>query len=328
MNIKTTIVIITLIACSCSKERAFENKINTQSNRAAIVVDTVPINDLGQETFNGYTGGLYPGGVNNPRGRYALDLLSTCKNINPIDTFGNPSATNGKILFVSLGFSTGSQNMLALQKKTIGNPLTNPKLSLLSFNKGSGTGMLNNIMNPNDPYWDFVSTRINETKTSYRQVQIIYLETEDSTKITSFPGRPIQVKNELESCFRLFKQKFPNVKLVYLLARTTTFGNWNIINREPCPYYLGWACKWAIEDQIKGVTGTKYKGPNAVSPMITWGFYQWAQEKPRVTDGFKWTVDLMKDGLHANDIGKDTLAKRFQKFLLNDKYAKNWYAKQ
>jgi len=328
MNIKTTsIFLIVFCATACSKEKSFTPQVNGQRDIAATTkTDTIPINDLGKGTFNGYSGGLYPGGSNNPTGRYSLDLLTRCKNIAPIDTFGNPS-TNGKVLFVSIGFSTGSQNMLTLQKKTIGNPLTNPKLSLLSFSLGSGMAMLNNVMNPNDPYWNFVATRINETKTSFRQVQIIYLETEDSTKITSFPGRPLQVKNELESCLRVFKQKFPNVKLVYLLARTTTFGNWNIVNREPCPYYLGWACKWAIEDQIKGVPGTEYKGTKAVAPMVTWGFYQWAQAAPRKTDGFKWTADLMKDGLHANETGKDTLATRFQNFLLTDKYAKNWYAK-
>jgi hypothetical protein len=183
-------------------------------------------------------------------------------------------------------------------------------------------------MNPDDPYWGYVAGRLKDSNTSFRQVQIIYLETEDSTDINSFPGRPLQVKNELETCFRVFKQKFPNVKLVYLLARTTTYFNQYVFNTEPCPYYFGWACKWAIEDQINGVHGTEYKGKNKVSPMITWGFYQWATSTPRKTDGFKWSESLMKpDGLHANLIGADTLSTRFQNFLLTDEYAKNWYAK-
>ncbi len=99
-------------------------------------------------------------------------------------------------------------------------------------------------------------------------------------------------------------------------------------NTEPGPYYFGWACKWAIQDQIRKVPGTEYKGPNAVAPMITWGFYQWADSLPRKTDNFYWRYSQTKDGLHANEAGQDTLATRFQKFLLKDQRAKLWYAAQ
>lgn len=327
MKIITTISLVVFFAIACSKENAFKNQANNQSDIAVTKTQAlVPLNDLGPGTFNGYVGGLYPGGLNSPTGTYAVDLLKVCRGITPLDTFGNPSAQGGKILFVSLGWSTCGNNMRALEAKTVNNPLTNPKLLFVTLNSGRGLARLNDVMNPNDPYWDIVSSQIKTANTSYRQVQIIYLETEDSTKIKSFPGRPLQVKNELESCFRVFKQKFPNVKLVYLLARTTTFGIQHIFNTEPCPYDFGWACKWAIEDQINGVAGTAYKGPNKVSPLITWGFYQWADSLPRTTDGFYWRASESSDGLHANSVGQDTLSTRFQHFLLTDRFAKNWYA--
>ena len=330
MKTKTfTFIIIALSVIGCSKEKDFTTQVNGQNNSAATVTtDNIPINDLGTGKFKGYTGGLYPNGQNDASGMYAIDLFQTCHNITPLDTFGNPSPQKGKVLFISMGWSTCAQNMRALQAKTTGNPLTNPKLLLLTCNNGAGTARVNNIMNPNDPYWKLVAKDLRDANSSFRQVQIIYLETEDSSKNTSFPGRPLEVKNDLQSCFRVFEQKFPNIKLVYLLARTTTFGNHDhIFNLEPCPYYFGWACKWAIEDQINGVEGTAYKGANKVSPMITWGFYQWATSTPRITDGFKWTADLTQDGMHANDAGRDTLSTRFQNFLLTDKYAKNWYGK-
>ena len=330
MKINTTILLIAVFVTACSKENSFKTKSNDQSDIAAITRTVFkPINDLGTGTFKGYTGGLYPGGLNYPTGSYAVDLFKTCHSITPLDTFGNYSSTeSGKILFVSLGWSTCGNNMRALNNKTIGNPRTNPKLLLLPLNSGSGLARLNNVMNPNDPYWNNVAILIKQANASFRQVQIIYLETEDSTHNVSFPGRPLQVKNELESCFRVFKQKFPNVKIVYLLARTTTFGaNQHIFNKEPCPYYFGWACKWAIEDQINGIAGTAYKGSNNVSPLITWGFYQWADSLPRSTDDFYWRASETADGLHANSVGQDTLSSRFQNFLLTNRYAKNWYAK-
>ena len=62
-----------------------------------------------------------------------------------------------------------------------------------------------------------------------------------------------------------------------MLGRTTTFeGVTQLTNKEPCPYYNGWACKFMIEDQINGVPGTEYKGDSAVAPLVTWGWYEWA----------------------------------------------------
>ncbi len=182
-------------------------------------------------------------------------------------------------------------------------------------------------MNPDDPYWNHVTQILTGgAHSSYRQVQIIYVEADDSSKNNIvFPDRAIKVKQDLQECFRVYKQKFPNVRIVYLLARTRTFGNQELFNREPSPYYFGWACKWAIEDQINGVPGTQYKGKKPVSPLITWGFYQWADSLPRTTDSFYWRFSETKDGLHANDEGGDTLSTRFQNFLLTDKNASLWY---
>jgi hypothetical protein len=329
MRTISTIILISILIAGCSKENNVKIQTSDYSNGIIDKTATLtPLNDLGKRKFKGYMGGLYPNGINHPAGTYAKDLLAICRNLTPLDTSGNPSAQGGKIVFASIGWSISGQNLVALKAKTQGNPLTNPKLAFYNFSEGKGQARINNIMNPDDSYWDLVATRVKNLHTSYRQVQIIYLESEDSTDNTSFPARPLQVKDELEACFRVFKQKFPNVKLVYLLGRTTTFGNYqNIFNTEPCPYYFGWACKWAIEDQVNGVPGTEYKGPSIVSPLITWGFYDWATSTPRKTDGFTWTVDETTDGLHGNDAGKDSISTRWQNFLLTDRFAKKWYAK-
>jgi len=310
----------------CSKENS-TSKLQTGTLNSLIRRDTaiVPLNDLRTGTFKGYIGGLYPGGANEPSGQYAADLLAVSNLIVPIDKSGNPSSSTGKIVFISLGASVGGKNMKALIRKTANNPATNPKLLLLNCNQGAGFASLNSIMNPNDSYWDRVHETITN-KTSYRQVQVIYLETDDSARVR-WPDKPKIVSKNIETCLRVFKKKFPNLKVVYVLGRTRTFGYLKNYNREPGPYYFGWACKWAIEDQINRVPGTEYKGPNAVAPMITWGFYEWADSLPRKTDRFYWRSSQTADGLHANEVGQDTLTTRFQKFLLTDQYASMWYAK-
>jgi hypothetical protein len=324
LKISTTIIVI-LFFIACSKEDS-PNQLNTERVDNAIRRDTakIPLNDLGTGTFRGYMGGLYPNGANKPSGRYADDLLTASKSIIPIDRHGNPSDT-GKIVFISLGASVGGHMMKALIPKTENNPLTNPSLLLINCNQGAGFASLNHIMNPNDSYWDRVDHTITN-KTSAKQVQVIYLETDDTTEI-KWPNKANLVRDDIDSCLRVFKRKFPNVKVVYVLGRTRTFDNVKEWNKEPGPYYFGWGCKWAIEDQINGASGTKYKGPNTVAPMITWGFYEWADSLPRKTDGFSWRFSQTVDGLHATTEGQDTLTTRFQNFLLTDRYASIWYAR-
>ena len=327
MKIKSTSVLVILLFVACSKENN-NNQLQTTalSNLTAVDTTKIPLNDLGTGTYKGFVGGLYPNGENAPSGTYAADLLNVSNLIIPIDTFGIASPTKGKIVFLSLGGSTGGENMKALQTKTTGNPLTNPKLKLLRGNTGAGMASLNSIMNPKDTYWGHVTQVVNGAKSSYRQVQVIYLETDDSNRIEKWPDRANLDKSDIESCMRTVKQKFPNIKVLYVLGRTRSFGGKPAI-REPAPYYLGWGCKWAIEDQINGVAGTEYKGSSPVAPMITWGFYQWADSLPRTTDDFYWRLSETSDGLHANTTGQDTLSTRFQKFLLTDTYASIWYAK-
>ena len=216
--------------------------------------------------------------------------------------------------------------MTALKGKTVGNLRTNPFLVLVNCNNGSGEGSYNSIINPNDPYWNHVNTVLLASRINAKQVQVIYLESEDSTDTREFPGRPYLVRDEIEQALRICKAKFINLKLVYLLGRTTTFNVTAIHNKEPCPYYNGWAAKFVIEDQINGVAGTQYKGDSAVAPMVTWGFYQWTNGSnvPR-SDGFVWQESDTEDGIHATAAGQDTLASRFQRFLLTDSVASVWY---
>jgi hypothetical protein len=329
MKIKIAAVIITALFITCSKENSPKQELISTGDVLLAKIDTagdIPLNDLGTDTFRGYMGGLYPGGANYASGSYVFDLDSACKFMVPIDTFGNPSP-KGKIVFISLGGSTSAQVMKALKAKTKGNPLTNSNLLLLNCSNGKTSATLTSQMNPLDPYWDHVAQILNGgAHSSFRQVQVIYLESDDSSQNNiTFPARPLLVKQDLQQTFRVYKQKFPNVKIVYLEARTRTFGKAQLSNREPAPYYLGWACKWAIEDQINGVPGTEYKGTNAVSPLITWAFYQWSDSLPRKTDSFYWRFSETIDGLHATDAGLDTLSTRFQNFLLTDMHASLWY---
>ncbi len=332
MKIKTftPLIAFSLLFITCTKQEVTSSVSSASAENSTLPPDIVPINDLGSGLFRGYTGGLYPGGANSPSGQYATDLLNISSAVVPIDTNGVVSSTKGKIAFISLGASIGGKNMKALIPRTKGNPATNPKLLLMNGNEGGKFSSLSQIANPLDPYWYHVNQVTTRNKSSFKQIQVVYLETDEGITTRKFPDRPNQVKAKILATARTIKQKFPNSKVLYLLARTRTFNDQSNhatpYNTEPAPYFFGWACKWAIEDQINGVSGTAYKGANPVAPIMTWGFYQWADSLPRITDDFYWRLSETKDGLHSNDAGEDTLATRFQNFLLSDPNAKKWYA--
>lgn len=322
------LLFIYLALTSCNKD-AVVNSVNSSTVLSA-TLDTakIPLIDMGSKTYLGYNGYLYPNLSNQPLGQYATDLHNFCISIVPLDSLGSPDSLNGRIGFISIGASTCAIMMNALTAKTEGNPLTNPKLLMATCT--SGAESINEIMDPKNRFWNTVTKKLQERNLKAKQVEVAYLETEDSVSTNGFPERPLRTKTEYQKAMRTFKTKFPNIKLVYLLGRPTTFlagSKVKMPNLEPCPYYNGWACKWVIEDQINGVSGTAYKGTKPVSPLVTWGWYEWTDGSavPR-SDGFTWQKEDTGDGLHANEAGADTLSTYFQNFLLTDPNASIWYA--
>ena len=329
-NQLSALLLLAFSACSKMDDKPIRSGV--MNNSASQFTDTIKValTDLGTGTYFGITGGLYPGGLNYPTLQYKRDLKNFAAAIRPLNNIGAVDSTVGKIVLISLGGSTAGHMMRALKLKTKNDTSTNTFLKLIDCSDGHGTGSFQSIANPNDPYWTLVFDAISTNTATPEQVQVIYVESEDSSQVISFPARPYAVKNDIEAAMRACKMKFKNLKLVYFLGRTTTFSDTHDLkqttNREPCPYYNGWATKLAIEDQINGVPGTEYKGANAVAPLLTWGWYQWADGTniPR-QDGFTWQDSDTVDGLHATDVGEDTLSERFKNFLLTDKFASIWY---
>jgi len=317
---------------SCNKDQMNTISSDGTRNNAVALTDTVkvPLIDLGTRTYLGHTGGLYPGGVNSPSGQYKKDLKAFAVAIKPLNGPGAVDSSVGKIVFISMGGSTGGRNMDSLKAKTLRYAERNPYLKLINACNGGGDASLQQISAPNTDYWTHVSQVILGAHSTLKQVQVVYLESEDSlSTILGFPARPNQYKADLEAAIRTCKVKLPNLKLIYVLGRTTTFGTTKTTNSEPCPYYNGWGDKFMIADQINGVPGTEYKGANAVAPMVTWAFYQWTNGStvPRTTDGFVFDESLSYDGVHATPEGQDSLSTRFQNFLITDKFANIWYKK-
>ncbi|CAN5215306.1 hypothetical protein BH11BAC6_BH11BAC6_09420 [soil metagenome] len=324
------VLAVCMFACRKEQSKTQTAFISSENMNIPLDADTekIPLTDLGTGTYFGYAGGLYPNGENEPSGDYAQDLFEFSSAIVPLDGNGNYAPTTGKIGFISIGASTCSIMMNNLRKKIKQSPLTNPRL-LMANCTGGGESVQEINDTISNAYWRTVDRKLGQNSLLAKQVEVVYMETDDSIRNMIFPARPINTKNQYAVTMQLLLKKFQNLKVVYLIGRTTTFlaSGKKPQNREPGPYYNGWACKFLIEDQINGNIATAYKGPDAVSPMITWGWYEWSVGYQPRNDGFVWTRELTSDGLHANDQGADILSTNFFNFLLNDPFANIWFAK-
>ena len=313
---------------SCKKTGITDQQsANSYNSSNAVNATKVPLTDLGAGTYLGFTGGLYPNGANKPSGTYATDLSAIASSITPLNINGIPDAAGG-VGFIAIGASTCGILFNALRDKAAANSSVNPKLLFATCTEGATS--IEEMQDANASYWNTVQTKLTRNNVTAKQVQVIYIETDDSVYNADFPARPYRVRDKYETVIRLFKIKFPNIKLVYVNGRTTTFidsSKKKIFNTEPCPYYNGWGCKFIIEDQINQVPSMAYKGANAVAPLVTWGWYQWCNANEPRKDGFVWTLNDTSDGLHANSKGANILSNHFIDFLLNDTYAKIWFVK-
>lgn len=70
----------------------------------------VPLNDLGTGTYNGLTGGLYPGGSNvRPTAHTNAGVNIAQNQVLPRNASGQVDLVNGKVVLISIGMSNTTQ---------------------------------------------------------------------------------------------------------------------------------------------------------------------------------------------------------------------------
>jgi hypothetical protein len=146
---------------------------------------------------------------------------------------------------------------------------------------------------------------------------------------TNFGKYTTELKTKYASVMRLLKQKFPNLKLVYLSPRT--YGGYakTRLNPEPFAWYTGWTIKMLIEDQINGDPNLRFRGDDAPVAWLAWGPYLWANgEKTNVHGLFYVEADFAADGTHPSNIGEQKIGKEIQRFFTTDETATPWFIRQ
>jgi len=292
-------------------------------------VGFTPLNDLGTGTYQGFEGGLYPGGASvRPAGHEAAGLAQAALVV-PRDAAGNPDPAGGKIVLLSIGLSNTSIEFSRLMTLAAADPLKDPRVVLV--NGAQGGWAAEDIVDPAAAYWSNVDARLAASGVTPAQVQAVWLKEANRAPTEPFPQDAQTLEGQLEIIAGVVRSRYPNARLGYLASRIYAGYAVTNLNPEPFAYESGFAVKGLIGNQIAGKPALNFDpAAGAVkAPWLSWGPYLWADGLTPRSDGLIWECsDFQSDGTHPNDAGADKVAGLLLAFLQTDSTTQGWYLAQ
>jgi hypothetical protein len=289
-----------------------------------------PLTELGQGEYQGFTGGLYPGGKNERPAKHEASGIALAKSVLPRDADGKPDP-RGKIVLLTIGMSNTSQATDAFIRLAGATPEKNPAVVIVNGAQGAMTA--NRIKNPYDgasgtQYWNVVDDRLRQAGVTRAQVQAVWLKQANAGPREGFPGYARSLQQELATIVQTLPARFPNLKLAYLSSRTFAGYATTPLNPEPYAYESGFSVRWLIEQQIAGEPALTFgtaKG-EAKAPWLSWGPYLWANGTARRSDGLTYErSDFGPDGTHPSFAGQRKVGEQLLKFFLSDSTTRGWF---
>jgi lysophospholipase L1-like esterase len=305
-----------------AEEREFVKQVNARraaefrkGNPPREFTGLVPLPDLGKGSYQGETGGLYPGGENQPPRAHLEAGLEAARRIRPLNREGQP-AGDGKIVLLSVGMSNTTQEFREFQKLAAGEAGLHPALVLVDGAQGGRAA--DTTADPQAGYWKVAAQRLAEAGVTEKQVQVAWLKQAIIQPRAPFPAEVRRLEGYLAETIRNLAARYPNLRIVYLSSRI--YGGYaeTPLNPEPHAYESGFAVRRVIAAQIAG------EGPR--SPWLGWGPYLWADGVKGRQDGLTWTrEDLAPDGTHPSMAGRGKVARFLLEFLRRDPTARSWF---
>lgn len=294
-------------------------------NPAGTSVGIIPLDELGNGTYNGSHGGLYPGGSNViPPAHLAAGQLRASQ-IQPLDTNGNPSAT-GKIGVVCLGMSNSSFIFDTMIELLLG--LTASNVVIVSAAQGGYD--VGEWASATNVIWASTVAKVNSKGITPAQVQVVlqyHSMANSKYPPQPWPATPQDVENFMEQTMRNLPAVFPNASLCFWSSREYAGHTTTMNNPEPYAYESGFAVKWMIEKQINGDATLNFNPTNGPvqCPWMAWGAYVWGDGFNPRADGLFWEIrDFNADGVHPSVRGRTKAAAAWARFLLTDPLTSPW----
>jgi hypothetical protein len=275
-----------------------------------------PLTDLKTGKFEGFQGGLYPGGRNAPSKAYLKKGLTYAKLVKPRNASGK-AAADGKVVLLSVGMSNTTQEFSEFVREAR-TAKTDPRLVIVDGAQGGQDADI--VADPNANYWRVLDGRLTAAGVTGAQVQAVWLKEALKRPTETFPADARRLQADLHRIVTVLGLRFPNVRLVYVSSRTYGGYATTALNPEPYAYQSGFAVKWLVQERIKGsLTGR---------PWVGWGPYLWTNGTKGRSDGFVWTCADVRssDGTHPSPSGQRKVAQLLLKFFSTNATSKAWFS--
>jgi hypothetical protein len=310
-------VLATAIACASVAVGALAAPAATHesvANCAGASVGLVPLKDLAKGTYRGFEGGLYPGGANAPTGTYLAQGMTAARAVVPRAADGKPSP-QGQVVLLSIGMSNTTQEFQAFMRAAGADSRTSPRVLLVDGAQGGQDA--ERIKDPGAPFWARVDERLTRAGASARQVQVVWLKQAIARESRTFPADARGLQASLRTIVSILRDRYPNLKLVYLSSRTYAGYAATSLNPEPYAYQSAFAVKWLIGERMSG---------RVAGPWLGWGPYLWTDGTRGRRDGLRWTCDdVREDGTHPSPAGQAKVAGLLLRFFKSSPTARGWF---
>jgi hypothetical protein len=327
-NSRRVAVILTLVLTTSTLLTIHSSihPVSASNCNGTSVQGLVPLNDLGNNTYQGLQGGLYPNASNDMPPSHLNAGLQRAQQIVPLDKTGSPSPT-GKIVLVSIGMSNTlieTNGLISLAKS---DPTLNPSIVIVNGAEG-GEDAHSIVTNPG-PYWNYVDSKLANASVTTQQVEAAWLKEADASPTGSQITYAQTLSGQLITILQMMLQNFPNLKLVYLSSRIYAGYASSTLNPEPYAYTSGFSVRWTMEAQLNGTSSMNFnasRGP-VTAPWVAWGPYTWANGLIPRSDGLTWICsDFQSDGTHPSmPQGQMKVGNMLLSFFKSDSTTRQWF---
>lgn len=298
----------------------------------------VPLCDMtADDQYKGEEGGLYGGGRNAPPEEHLKAAVREAAEIVPRDVDGNPSP-NGRIVMISNGMSNTTQEFSQFVRLANGDSEKSPNVQIVDCAQGGQEALdwaqpENRFRRDRADPWEVMMQRLDRAGVSPQQVQVAWIKQarRNPNSIGEFPEHAEELKGHLAVIINRLKERFPNLRLIYLSSRIYAGYASTPLNPEPYAYEYAFTIRRLIRDQMKGVASLNHdpQQGDLKAPLLLWGPYLWADGvKGRRSDDLVWLrEDFAGDGTHPSTSGREKVARQLLRFMKTDPTARPWFAK-
>ena len=286
----------------------------------------IPLDQMtAQDRYKGEDGGLYGGGKNQPPEEHQQTAGRELAQIVPRGVDGRP-AEDGRIVLLSIGMSNTTMEFSRFKQLADQDQAKSPRVMIVD---GAQGGMdAERWSRAELPAWRRLEDRLKQAGVTPLQVQAIWMKHARirPEQYGAWPKHGEELKGHIVASQRIAKEKFPNLRVVYLSSRIYAGYAATPLNPEPYAYESALVVRGIIREQMDNAGRGLLKAP----PVLLWGPYLWADgTMPRKSDALVWNrEDLARDGTHPSPgNGRDKVGKLLLDFFKTDPNARSWFLK-